>query len=78
MLYGLGPIAEQTSEWNYVLNDGVNIPRQLTDMNSEVTMFVRYNPCPLAKERLGMLREGKPIETNTPVYLSTCLPVYFP
>ncbi|MBX3035691.1 MAG: hypothetical protein KF758_02150 [Anaerolineales bacterium] len=40
------------SEWNYVLNDGVNIPRQLTDMNSEVTMFVRYNPW------------GKPIETS--------------
>lgn len=52
VLYGLGPIAEQTNEWNYVLNDGIHIPRQLTDMSSEVTMSVRYNPW------------GKPIETE--------------
>ncbi|MBK7317720.1 DNRLRE domain-containing protein [Candidatus Villigracilis affinis] len=52
VLYGLGPIAEQTAEWNYVLNDGVNIPRQLTDIGGDVTMSVRYNPW------------GKPLETS--------------
>ena len=31
VLYGLSPVAEKTSEWNYVLNDGFNLPRQLTD-----------------------------------------------
>jgi hypothetical protein len=41
VLYGLGPIAEQTDEWNYVLNDGINIPRQLTDMNAEETSASR-------------------------------------
>ena len=52
VLYGLGPIAEKTDVWNYVLNDGINIPRQLTDMAGEVTLSVRYNPW------------GKPIETS--------------
>ncbi len=52
VVYGLGPIAEQTDEWNYVLNDGVNVPRQLTSPTGEITMAVRYNPW------------GKPIETN--------------
>ena len=52
VLYGLGPIAEKTDTWNYVLNDGVNVPRQLTDDNGLTTLSVRYNPW------------GKPIETN--------------
>jgi YD repeat-containing protein len=52
VLYGLGPTAEKTDEWNYVLNDGTGVPRQLTDMAGEVTMFVRYSPW------------GKPIETE--------------
>ena len=52
VLYGLGPAAEKTEEWNYVLNDGTGVPRQLTDMTGEVTMFVRYSPW------------GKPIEID--------------
>lgn len=40
----MGPVAEKTSEWNYVLSDGVNIPRQLTDDNGLTTLSVRYNP----------------------------------
>jgi len=45
-------VTEKTDEWNYVLNDGTGVPRQLTDMDGEVTMFVRYSPW------------GKPIETD--------------
>jgi uncharacterized protein RhaS with RHS repeats len=43
-LYGLGPIAEKTTAWNYVLPDGSNTPRQLTDVNGEVTLSTRYTP----------------------------------
>jgi uncharacterized repeat protein (TIGR02543 family) len=43
-LYGLGVIAEETSEWNYALPDGGNTPRQLTDMQGEVTLSIRYTP----------------------------------
>ena len=52
VLYGLGPVAEKTDEWSYVLSDGLNVPRQLTDTGGEVTLSMRYNPW------------GKPIETN--------------
>ena len=52
VLYGLGPVAEKTDEWSYVLTDGLNFSRQLTDTGGEVTLSVRYNPW------------GKPIETN--------------
>lgn len=52
VLYGIGPVAEKTTEWNYVLSDGIGTPRQLTDTNGEVTLFVRYNPW------------GKPLETS--------------
>ncbi|NOH00462.1 MAG: hypothetical protein HND47_00085 [Chloroflexi bacterium] len=52
VLYGLGPVAEKTDEWNYVLSDGVNVPRQLTDNSGLTTLAIRYNPW------------GKPIETS--------------
>jgi YD repeat-containing protein len=52
ILYGREPIAEKTDEWNYVLTDGVNLPRQLTDDNGLTTLSVRYNPW------------GKPIEIH--------------
>ena len=43
-LYGLGPIGEKTSTWNFALPDGLNTPRQLTDTLGEVTLSVRYAP----------------------------------
>jgi hypothetical protein len=43
-LYGLGVIAEETNEWNYALPDGGNTPRQLTDMQGEVTLSIRTLP----------------------------------
>ncbi len=52
VLYGLGPVAEKMNEWNYVLTDGVGIPRQLADMDGKTTLSIRYNPW------------GKPIETD--------------
>ena len=52
VLYGLGkPIAEKTDKWNYVLHDGVNIPRQLTESHGLITLGMRYDPW------------GKPVET---------------
>jgi hypothetical protein len=41
-LYGLSVIAEETNEWNYALPDGGKTPRQLTDMQGEVTLSIRY------------------------------------
>lgn|SRR5574341_466421 len=52
VLYGLGPVAEKMTEWNFVLTDGVGTPRQLTDMDGKTTLSVQYNPW------------GKPIETD--------------
>ncbi len=52
VLYGLGPVAEKTNAWNYVLSDGLNIPRQLTDVDGKTTLAVRYDPW------------GKPMEIN--------------
>ena len=52
ILYGNGPVAEQMDIWNYVLTDGVNVPRQLTDMNGAITLSARYSPW------------GSPIETD--------------
>jgi RHS repeat-associated protein len=43
-LYGLGPIGEKTSTWNFALPDGLNTPRQLTDMQGDVTLSTRYTP----------------------------------
>ena len=43
-LYGRGAIGEKTTEWNFSLPDGTNTPRQLTDMNGDITLSVRYNP----------------------------------
>ncbi|MBN2116321.1 MAG: hypothetical protein JW730_07115 [Anaerolineales bacterium] len=43
-LYGLGPIAEKTSDWAYSLPDGLNTPRQLTNPAGEVTLAGRYTP----------------------------------
>jgi RHS repeat-associated protein len=43
-LYGLGPVAEKTTTWNYALPDGSNTPRQLTDASGEVTFAARYTP----------------------------------
>jgi len=44
VLFGLGPIAEKNTDWNYLLTDGVNLPCQLTDMNGEITLSVRHSP----------------------------------
>lgn len=44
ILYGLGPVAEKTTDWNYVLNDGFNLPRQLTDGSGAITLSIRYSP----------------------------------
>jgi len=43
-LYGLGPVAEKTTDWNYALTDGSNTPRQLTDAGGELTLSARYTP----------------------------------
>jgi len=43
-LYGLGGIGEKTTEWNYSLPDGTNTPRQLTDVQGEITLSARYTP----------------------------------
>jgi hypothetical protein len=42
--YGLGPAAEKTDEWNYLLVDGTTTPRQLVDLQGEVTLSTRYDP----------------------------------
>ena len=43
-LYGRGPIGEKTTYWNFSLPDGTNTPRQLTNINGDITLSVRYNP----------------------------------
>ena len=43
-LYGLGPVAEKTTEWNYLLTDASNTPRQLTDPQGYITLSTRYDP----------------------------------
>jgi len=43
-VYGLGPIAEFTTEWSYSLPDGTNTPRQLTNDAGEITLAGRYTP----------------------------------
>ncbi len=43
-LYGLGAIGEKTTEWNFSLPDGTNTPRQLTDIQGEITLSARYTP----------------------------------
>jgi YD repeat-containing protein len=52
ILYGREPIAEKTDEWNYVLSDSTGTPRQLTNIDSHVTLSIRYSPW------------GKPIDTE--------------
>ena len=42
--YGLGAIGEKTTDWAYSLPDGTNTPRQLTNLNGEVTLAGRYTP----------------------------------
>ena len=54
ILYGLGPVAEKTNDWNYLLSDGVSLPRQLTDMNGEITLSVRYSPWGKAMDISGL------------------------
>jgi RHS repeat-associated protein len=43
-VYGLGPVAEFTTEWSYSLPDGTNTPRQLTNANGEITLSGKYTP----------------------------------
>jgi CSLREA domain-containing protein len=43
-LYGRGPIGEKTTDWNYLLPDGTNTPRQLADLNGDITLSARYTP----------------------------------
>ena len=42
-LYGLGAIGEETNAWNFSLPDGINIPRQLSDLSGEITLSARYS-----------------------------------
>ncbi len=60
VLYGLGPVAEKTADRNYALSDGLNIPRQLTDMDGKTTLAVRYDPWgkPIESEGLGNFDAG--------------------
>jgi RHS repeat-associated protein len=43
-VYGLGPVAEFTTEWSYSLPDGTNTPRQLTNEVGEITLAGSYTP----------------------------------
>ena len=43
-LYGLGAIGEKTTAWSYSLPDGTNTPRQLTDIQGDITLSARYTP----------------------------------
>ncbi|HLO32836.1 MAG TPA: hypothetical protein VK249_27070 [Anaerolineales bacterium] len=43
-LYGLGAIAEKTTDWSYSLPDGTNTPRQLSDVAGVITLSARYTP----------------------------------
>jgi hypothetical protein len=43
-LYGLGPIGELTTDWNYSLPDGSNTPRQLVNADGEITFAASYTP----------------------------------
>jgi len=43
-LYGLGTIGEKTTAWNFSLPDGTNTPRQLTDIQGDITLTSRYTP----------------------------------
>jgi len=52
-LYGLGSIGEKTSTWNFALPDGLNTPRQLTDMQGDVTLSTRYTPWSGALDTYG-------------------------
>jgi RHS repeat-associated protein len=52
-LYGLGPIAEKTTVWNYTLPDRSNTPRQLTDASGEVIFAARYTPWGSTLETYG-------------------------
>ena len=54
VLFGLGPIAEKTTDWNYLLTNGASLPRQLTDMNGEITLSVRYSPWGKAMDISGL------------------------
>lgn len=70
ILYGNGPVAEQMDQWNYVLTDGVNVPRQLTDMNGSITLSARYNPwgSPIETDGIGNLNAsfiGNLLDMNT-------------
>jgi len=52
-VYGLGPVAEFTTEWSYSLPDGTNTPRQLTNGNGEITLAGRYTPWGDSLEYVG-------------------------
>jgi RHS repeat-associated protein len=43
-LYGLGAIGEKTTSWSFSLPDGTNTPRQLADINGDITLSARYTP----------------------------------
>jgi RHS repeat-associated protein len=43
-LYGLCAIGEKNTNWNFSLTDGTNTPRQLTDVQGEITLSARYTP----------------------------------
>jgi RHS repeat-associated protein len=38
------PVAEQVVGWSYYLNDGLNVPRQMSDGNGAVTLMREYTP----------------------------------
>ena len=43
-LYGRGPIGEKTTDWNYALLDELNTPRQLINLQGDLTLSTRYTP----------------------------------
>ncbi len=43
-LYGLGAIGEKTTDWSISLPDGTNTPRQLANLQGEITISARYTP----------------------------------
>ena len=43
-LYGRGIIGEKATDWNFSLPDGTNTPRQLSDIDGEITLSTRYTP----------------------------------
>jgi hypothetical protein len=54
-LYARGkPVAELVTGWSYYLNDGLNVPRQMSDGNGAVTLMREYTPWGEVLKQAGM------------------------